>query len=115
MVLVVEDDDNLRNLICYIVRSMGYVCETANNLKNGLERLIELKPTVLLADIRLPEGNDSIPIIKVCQRILPDTKIVIMSGVVKEELQSIIDKLNIKHVIYKPFILTDIEIALQNA
>ena len=54
VVLVVEDDDDTREMMCTILRDAGYV---ANSARNGLEafrQLDERTPDLILLDIQMP-------------------------------------------------------------
>ncbi len=50
----------------------------------GIKKSLELKPDIIVLDIRLPEVN-GIEVLTLLRRKLPDTKIVIFTGTLKEE------------------------------
>src|SRR3954469_24423044 len=53
-VLVVEDDPTLRRVIELVLDARGYVVDQARNGKAALERMAELPPDVVVADLRMP-------------------------------------------------------------
>jgi CheY-like chemotaxis protein len=53
-VLVVEDDDNLRELVSLALLDEGYQVAAARNGADGLERLREHQPDVILLDVQMP-------------------------------------------------------------
>ncbi len=64
-ILVVEDNDDLRN---YLTHSLGdtHVVQTANNGREALERIADFKPELILSDIMMPEmrGDELCTLVK---------------------------------------------------
>lgn len=58
-ILVVEDDDDIRNAIVDLLESEGYETNSAINGKNALEKLrtIEKTPCLVLLDMMMPIMN----------------------------------------------------------
>jgi CheY-like chemotaxis protein len=56
-VLVVEDDDDARDLIEQILNGAGCVVSTASSAFEALERLGEVRPEVLVSDIGMPDRD----------------------------------------------------------
>jgi CheY-like chemotaxis protein len=57
-VLVVEDDDDIRNAIVDLLESEGYCTEAAENGKEALEKLYHIpKPCLVLLDMMMPIMN----------------------------------------------------------
>lgn len=57
-VLVVEDDDDIRNAIVDLLESEGYKAESAVNGKDALEKLGNInKPCLVLLDMMMPIMN----------------------------------------------------------
>ena len=56
-IYVVEDNDDIRDLVQYLLESEGYEVEAFANVSD-FERKFELaKPDALVLDIMLPDGN----------------------------------------------------------
>ena len=53
-VLVVEDDPTLRRVIELVLDARGYVVDQARNGAAALDRIAELPPDVVVADLRMP-------------------------------------------------------------
>lgn len=54
-VLVVDDDDDLRDAMHYLLSKRGYAVETAANGREGLAALeAGLRPCVILLDLKMP-------------------------------------------------------------
>ena len=53
-VLVVDDDAELRSLICWALRMEGYTADEAANGAEGLARARQVRPDLVLLDLRMP-------------------------------------------------------------
>lgn len=56
-VLVVDDDDSLREAIAEAIEIAGYVVEQAENGREALEKMRLTSPCVVLLDLMMPEMN----------------------------------------------------------
>ena len=54
VVLLVDDEPNIRETLSFILEMEGFAVETAANGKEGLERIYALKPPVVLLDAMMP-------------------------------------------------------------
>jgi sigma-B regulation protein RsbU (phosphoserine phosphatase) len=54
-ILLVEDEPNIAKLFQYNLTKAGYICETAENGKSGIEKLSEFHPDLIISDIMMPE------------------------------------------------------------
>src|SRR5262245_50828034 len=53
-VLIVEDHDDTREMIATLLGFAGYTVVTAANGKQGLERLMQTRPCLVLLDLTMP-------------------------------------------------------------
>src|SRR5262249_9974784 len=53
-VLVVDDDESHRTLICDLLEGMGYATRAAGNGREALDTLAEEIPLAVLLDLRMP-------------------------------------------------------------
>ena len=53
-ILIVEDNSDMRDLVCLIVERLFYLPVLARHGKEGLERAIAEKPQLILMDMRMP-------------------------------------------------------------
>ena len=63
-VLIVEDEDIIRKGIAYTMDWMAMDCVIAGeaaNGKEGVEKILELKPDIVVADIMMPCLNEALP------------------------------------------------------
>jgi DNA-binding response OmpR family regulator len=54
LIMVVDDDDSVRELLEFIVKKEGFKVETAADGEEGLHKIRELKPSLILLDLMLP-------------------------------------------------------------
>ncbi|MCY4524162.1 MAG: response regulator transcription factor [Halobacteriovoraceae bacterium] len=62
-ILIVEDDENIRELINFNLIKEGYRVFTAQDGEEGYRKALNLKPSIILLDIMLPKIDG----LKVCQ------------------------------------------------
>jgi two-component system, chemotaxis family, chemotaxis protein CheY len=81
-VLIVEDDDELRQIVCTVLEGAGYeVLPTANG-REALDMLLSgaARPSLILLDLRMPvmDGWEFARVVR-CYRRLADIPIVIIA------------------------------------
>ena len=62
-ILVVEDETQILNFICYLLKNEGFSFTTANNAQAALSMLLSEKVDIMLLDLGLPD-YDGIEVIK---------------------------------------------------
>lgn len=67
MIYLVEDDDNIRKLVCYALEKEGYTVKGFSNPSCFWENLKSEIPTLILLDIMLPE-EDGLSILQKLQK-----------------------------------------------
>ncbi|HVE20822.1 MAG TPA: response regulator [Acidocella sp.] len=81
-ILIIDDSATMVMSLGQILQTANYEISTANNGKEGLDRITGgLKPAVILTDLNMPE-MDGIDFIKAARK-LPETKftpIIVLSG-----------------------------------
>ncbi|MET1055668.1 MAG: response regulator [Pedobacter sp.] len=57
-ILIVEDDEDIRYIICYLLVEMGYEVRLADSISDYRQQQSENpEPDLLLLDVKLPDGN----------------------------------------------------------
>ncbi|MFW6049343.1 MAG: response regulator transcription factor [Candidatus Bipolaricaulota bacterium] len=56
-VLVVDDEEEIRDLMCRLLESADYVPMTAKNGVEGLEVAREVEPDLMMLDVKMPEKD----------------------------------------------------------
>lgn len=115
-ILVVEDDDSVRDFTARALRASGHTVDTADDGDAGLEQVNAADGDygLVLSDIRMP-SMDGIEMAKKAALSHPDLKILLMTGYAEQrerasDLQNIIID-----VISKPFTLTDLRKSVEHA
>ena len=72
VILVVEDDDDIRELVAFSLEDEGYRVEQAADGLRGLELAGELQPDLLILDLMLP-GRDGLSVCRELNRRASDT------------------------------------------
>ena len=115
-VLIVDDDDEIVELITdVLLRDGRFEIETASSGYGAGIKTEQFKPDVILLDYMLPDVNGNI----VCRTIksnpvFEDTKIIIISGVVKEDdIQDLLDS-GAEDFIKKPFNIMELTDKIAN-
>ncbi|MCF7892443.1 MAG: response regulator [Candidatus Omnitrophica bacterium] len=80
-VMIVDDDDGLRNELSEIMGSENYEVRTFSDGRKALAQIAEFHPRVLLLDIRMPKMNG----IQILDRlksgdIINGTKVILITG-----------------------------------
>jgi DNA-binding NtrC family response regulator len=101
--IFVIDDDAIIRLSCeQILKKSGYNVETFANGHVGIERLKEVRPPLLVVDIKMPE-LDGFEVIKIVRRIDPDVVIVVITGYATVETAVDAMKMGAYDFLPKPF------------
>lgn len=69
-VLIIDDEEDIRDLIQYNLEKEGFEVSTAENGRKGLDRLNEKKPDLILLDVMMPEMDG----MEVCEIIRKNNK-----------------------------------------
>ena len=72
VILVVEDDDDIRELVAFSLEDEGYRVEQAADGLHGLELAVELQPDLIILDLMLP-GRDGLSVCRELNRRSSDT------------------------------------------
>ena len=78
-ILVVDDEELIRDMVSKIVNQIGHEVVTAGNGKEALEILRKESFTILITDIKMPE-MDGFELMKTCRAELPNLSIICMTA-----------------------------------
>ncbi len=111
-VIFVIDDDEIIRLSCeQILHKSGYKVESFGNGYEGIERLKEVKPPLLVVDIKMPE-LDGFEVIKRVRKIDPDVVIVVITGYATIETAVDAMKMGAYDFLPKPFTPSELRLII---
>jgi len=101
MILIIEDDEDIRELLVYNLEKNGYEAEAVESGETGLASAIRRKPDLILLDLMLP-GDDGLAL---CRKLRADSDMpVIMLTARGEETDRIVGlEIGADDYLAKPF------------
>ncbi len=91
-VLVIDDESAIRSSFSYFLEDLGYTVYQAENGRDGLQKLQDKQPDVILTDLRMPE-LDGLEVLKQVASIAPETPVVVISGTGR--IQDVVEALHL--------------------
>ncbi len=101
-ILVIDDDENLRDTVGVLLEREGFRAILAADGKTGLDNAILAKPALILADLRLPVLSG----IEICKRLRASgisTPIIVLSAVGEEIDKVLLLEIGADDYVVKPF------------
>ena len=112
--LVVEDEDRLRELMVRRIEAMGYDVRGSRTAEEGLKRMAESPASIVLLDLNLPVMS-GMECLEVLAEKWPQTSVIIMTGFGDLDSAQRAIRLGVVDFLTKPCHLGDIERALDSA
>jgi len=113
-VLVVDDEEGIRQALTRFLTRLGYQVQSAANAREALERLATHHPQAMLCDIRMPETSG----VELLPKVLAqDSDLAIIMLTAIDEPRTAIEclKLGAYDYLIKPVDLEELELSLQHA
>jgi len=107
-VLVVDDEDIVREPISAMLKHLGFKVDTAVNGNEALEKFEKNPYTFLLTDIRMP-GIDGLELIRTIKKKYPETCSIAMTGYTREYKYVETINAGATDFVNKPFGMEEIE------
>jgi CheY-like chemotaxis protein len=104
-ILVVDDDGDVRELVCRMLEQDGYEAVPADGGRQALERLNLLAPDLVITDVVMPD-MDGFEVLLKLRLLAPETEALVMSGggrVAPEIYLETARRLGARAVLRKPF------------
>jgi two-component system response regulator (stage 0 sporulation protein F) len=100
-VLIVDDEEDLRDLFSQVIEAAGYSAQTASGGHEALKMVNDNSFDAILTDIRMPKG-DGAELLKKLKEKFPQLPVYIMSGYNDYSVYELL-KLGAEKVYTKPF------------
>lgn len=84
-ILVVDDEIEVTELLEEFLKESGYQVAVASSRAQLFEILPQFRPTIILLDIRLPDG-DGIDILKEIKSGYPEVEVIMVTGLAEKEV-----------------------------
>ena len=113
-ILIVEDDEILRQSILTVLESEGYEVFSASGGLEALKILEKIKPALIITDI-IMEDTDGFDIIVHAKKQMPETSIIAISGgssVGPERYMDTAKSLGVDNTLLKPFAIDELKEAV---
>lgn len=110
-VLIVEDEENLRETLSDYLEEEGFVCSKASSILQAKEEIKKNKPHIILLDLGLPDGNGMDLAIEVKQKY-NEVVIIFLSALNDPETKFKGLELGAQDFITKPFDVRELKLRL---
>lgn len=101
-ILVIDDDENLRDTIAVMLENEGFAPILAADGKSGFEKALTMDPQLLLVDLRLP-GMSGVELCKQLRADRVQTPIIILSAIGDEMDKVLLLEIGADDYLVKPF------------
>jgi DNA-binding NtrC family response regulator len=78
-ILLVEDKDSLRTMLRHALERQGHTVVEARDQPEAVKHLQQTQPSVVLSDLRLPDG-DGFGVLRASKEIDPDVPVIVMTA-----------------------------------
>ena len=113
-ILVVDDEEPVRDLISRMLHIEGFTYEVATSGKEALEKASLQHFDVVLLDIKMPDMS-GIEVLPKLTTICPDATIIVITGVIDTEITVEAMKLGASDYVHKPFSLSTLRFSIKKA
>ncbi len=113
-ILVVEDEDSMREILSMLLEGEGYQVDTASDGTEGLDLLAKDIYDLIITDIKMP-GANGFELLKKAQEISPESLVIMITafGTVESGIEAM--KLGAYDYINKPFKVDEIRMIVRKA
>lgn len=105
-ILIVEDEESVRELLLTIFGQKGYETSTSESAEKALKQLVDNDFDVAIVDIVLP-GMDGIHLLNEIKHVTPDTEVIIITGHASLETSIEAVRIGAYDYLIKPFVDLD--------
>jgi CheY-like chemotaxis protein len=110
LVLVVEDDAELRSLLCDVVRELGLKATEATNGDGAIRKIMDGEPRVVLSSLRIPGGG--FEYVRTVRALCPSCPIILLAELGDHHAKAEALTCGVWSVLAKPFRVLDLQRAI---
>ena len=101
-ILIIDDEPSLIQSIERLLIDDMYQIEKASDGKEGLKKVFEVSPHVVIVDYRMPKMN-GVEFVKALSTLRPDIPVIVMTAFSDDIQWDTSDMVSIVHILDKPF------------
>jgi CheY-like chemotaxis protein len=101
-ILVVDDEWGILEQIKEFFEEEGHQVQVADSCKDGIEAIQTFKPDLIVLDMKLPDMS-GIEALKFCKQTCPQTKVIVNTGYVDQNMIDAAERLGRDSFLQKPF------------
>jgi CheY-like chemotaxis protein len=110
-VLVVDDNDSIREILTALLSERGYRCESASNGREAMEKVVQGHFDVVITDVNMPE-MDGITLTRELTLRFSDLPVMIMTAQPDEHCRKSARSAGAREVLGKPFEISEFMVRL---
>ena len=108
VILVIDDDPQIRMMIAEVIESFGHICQTAADGLEALDMIQKEKFDIAICDIRMP-GINGLELVERAKQINLDVPFIIMTGFSEEYSYERVIEVGAQDFIKKPFTFQELK------
>ena len=112
-ILVVDDEENQRDIACGLLTSLGYTTEAVSSGEEAIEYVKEQMVDLIVLDMIMPKGMNGCETYEGIKKIHPKQKAIITSGFAETEDVKAARKLGAGKYIKKPYTIEQIGLTIK--
>ena len=113
-ILVIDDEQGIRDLLSYELGARGYEVVTAVNGEEGMQKLSQDKFHLVISDVKMPKMN-GLQVLEAVKNIDSDIEVIMATGFGSVETAVLAMKRGAYDFIQKPFNLDEVVHLVENA
>lgn len=110
-ILIIDDDLDILDMVKSYLQSNDYKCETVSNPGKAVNKLLSVRPRLVLLDIVMPD-IDGMDLLNEIKKKDPKVKVIMMSGIADRDICINAIKNGASGYITKPFSLQQLKVTL---
>ncbi len=103
-ILVIDDEQGIRNLLDTLLRRKGYDVVLAESGRQGLELFRRERPDVIVLDLKMPE-MDGLTVLRQIKNLDPGKPVIILTGAGTAQAEQQVRALGVTEYVEKEFSL----------
>lgn len=110
LVLVVQDDADLRSLLCEVVRELELQVVEATDGNGAIQKIMDLEPHIVLTDLRIPGGG--FEYVRTIHALYPSCPIILLAALGDHHAKAEALACGVKAFFTKPARFADLQRAI---